>query len=98
MYCTAECFVPAPAFIYTHGPFLSPGHSARLLYPRLPSAALPLTSLQALKEGLIQVGLFIRTYYFLLLSQQFSQKKTHKTLRIKYSLFFPSAPSNLCEF
>jgi len=25
-----------------------------LLYPRLPSAALPLTSLQALQEGLIQ--------------------------------------------
>jgi len=98
MYCTAGCFVPAPAFIYTHGPFLSPGHSARLLYPRLPSAALPLTSLQALQEGLIQVGLFIRTYYFLLLSQQFAQKKIHKTLRIKYSLFFPSAPSNLCEF
>jgi len=49
-----------------------------LLYPRLPSAALPLTSLQALKEGLIQVGLFIRTYYFLLLSQQFAQKKLIK--------------------
>jgi len=98
MYCTAGCFVPAPAFIYTHGPFLSPGHSARLLYPRLPSAALLLTSLQALQEGLIQVDLFIRTYYFLLLSQQFAQKKTHKTLRTKYSLFFPSAPSNLCEF
>jgi len=80
MYCTAGCFVPAPAFIYTHGPFLcpSPSHSARLLYPRLPSAALPLTSLQALQEGLIQVGLFIRTYYFLLLSQQFAQKKLIK--------------------
>ena len=78
MYCTAGCFVPAPAFIYTHGPFLSPGHSARLLYPRLPSAALPLTSLQALQEGLIQVGLFIGTYYFLLLSQQFAQKKLIK--------------------
>jgi len=78
MYCAAGCFVPAPAFIYTHSPFLSPGHSARLLYPRLPSAALPLTSLQALQEGLIQVGLFIRTYYFLLLSQQFAQKKLIK--------------------
>ena len=75
-----DAFVPAPAFIYTHGPFLSPGHSARLLYPRLPSAALPLTSLQALQlqEGLIQVGLFIRTYYFLLFSQQFAQKKLIK--------------------